>query len=126
MILCGAPYSGKSTAAMVMIDVLTQMQQQTHLQSSSQQQKFSSASESTYSQDASQMHKLYRCVLIEICLFSCKKIILFLRLFRINPLVMESESTLLGYSTLANDWQDGVLTSILRKANRVKQQRNKN
>jgi hypothetical protein len=32
---------------------------------------------------------------------------------------MESENILLGYQTLANDWQDGVLTAMLRKANRV-------
>lgn len=40
-------------------------------------------------------------------------------LFRINPLAIESESVLLGYYTLANEWQDGVLTTMLRKANRV-------
>jgi hypothetical protein len=38
---------------------------------------------------------------------------------RINPLAIESESIFLGYHTLANDWQDGVLTAMLRKANRV-------
>jgi len=34
-------------------------------------------------------------------------------------LAIESESVLLGYYTLANEWQDGVLTTMLRKANRV-------
>ena len=32
---------------------------------------------------------------------------------------MESENILLGYQSLANEWQDGVLTAMLRKANRV-------
>lgn len=41
------------------------------------------------------------------------------RSFRVNPLSIESESLLLGYYTLANEWQDGILTTMLRKANRV-------
>jgi hypothetical protein len=40
-------------------------------------------------------------------------------IFRINPLSVESESILLGYHTLSNEWQDGILTTMLRKANRV-------
>ncbi len=40
-------------------------------------------------------------------------------IFRINPLAVESESILLGYYTLSNEWQDGILTTMLRKANRV-------
>lgn len=39
---------------------------------------------------------------------------------RINPLSIESENLLLGYYTLANEWQDGILTNMLRKANRVR------
>ena len=62
MILCGSPYSGKSSAAMLMIDVLTQMQQQQQLLSAYQQQKSSSISqEANYTQEAAgQTHKLYR------------------------------------------------------------------
>jgi hypothetical protein len=41
-------------------------------------------------------------------------------IFRVNPLAVESESILLGYYTLSNEWQDGILTSILRRANRVR------
>ncbi|CAF1032650.1 unnamed protein product [Adineta ricciae] len=98
MILCGSPYSGKSSAAMLMIDVLTQIQQQQQLLSAYQQQKSSSISqEANYTQEsAGQTHKLYR----------------------INPLAIESESILLGYYSLANEWQDGILTTMLRKANR--------
>ncbi|CAF0936921.1 unnamed protein product [Rotaria sordida] len=99
MILCGSTHSGKSSAAILMIDVLTQMQQQQQLQTSVQQQQRSSSTpqESNYAQDiAAQTHKLYR----------------------INPLSIESENVLLGYHTLANDWQDGILTTMLRKANR--------
>jgi len=40
-------------------------------------------------------------------------------LFRINPLAIESENILLGYHTSTNEWQDGVLITMLRKANRV-------
>ncbi|CAF0874114.1 unnamed protein product [Rotaria sordida] len=99
MILCGSTHSGKSSAAILMVDVLTQMQQQQQLQTSVQQQQRSSSTpqESNYAQDiAAQTHKLYR----------------------INPLSIESENVLLGYHTLANDWQDGILTTMLRKANR--------
>ena len=32
---------------------------------------------------------------------------------------MESENLFLGYNSLANEWLDGILTSMLRKANRV-------
>ncbi|CAF3850522.1 unnamed protein product [Rotaria sp. Silwood1] len=98
MILCGSTHSGKSSAAMLMVDVLTQMQQQQQLQTSVQQQKsLSVPQESNYAQEiATQTHKVYR----------------------INPLAIESENVLLGYHTLANDWQDGVLTTMLRKANR--------
>ncbi len=39
---------------------------------------------------------------------------------RINPLAIESETLLLGSYTLANEWQDGILTTMLRKANRVR------
>jgi hypothetical protein len=62
MILCGSAHSGKSSAAKLMIDILTQMQQQHQLQSSSQTQKtFSASQESNYSLDVSaQTHKLYR------------------------------------------------------------------
>ncbi|CAF3476774.1 unnamed protein product [Rotaria socialis] len=98
MVLCGSTHSGKSSAAKLMIDVLTQMQQQQQLQTSSQQQKTSlGPQEASYTQEiTAQTHKLYR----------------------INPLAVESENVLLGYHTLANDWQDGILTSMLRKANR--------
>ncbi|UJR24993.1 hypothetical protein I4U23_006354 [Adineta vaga] len=98
MILCGSPYSGKSSAAILMLDILTQMQQQQQLQSFGQQQKSSSVNqEANYAQEtAGQTHKLYR----------------------INPLAIESESILLGYQSLANEWQDGILTTLLRKANR--------
>ena len=61
MILCGAPHSGKSTASMIMIDILTQMQQQHQLQSVNQQKKNGQGSESNYVQESSsQTHKLYR------------------------------------------------------------------
>lgn len=59
MILCGAPHSGKSTAAMVMIDILTQMQQQHQLQTSAQSNKISSTSNDAQ-EIAAQTHKLYR------------------------------------------------------------------
>lgn len=100
MILCGSAHSGKSSAAILMIDILTQMQQQQQLQSSSHQQKnLSTSHESNYAQEiAAQTHKLYR----------------------INPLAIKSENTLLGHYTLANEWQDGILTTMLRKANRVR------
>ena len=60
MILCGSAHSGKSSAAKLMIDILTEMQQQ--LNSSGHQQKnTSTSSESTYAQEiAAQTHKLYR------------------------------------------------------------------
>jgi hypothetical protein len=62
MILCGSAHSGKSSAAKLMIDILTQMQQQYQLQTSNQQHKTSSISnESNYAQEiAAQTHKLYR------------------------------------------------------------------
>lgn len=62
MILCGSPHSGKSTAAILMIDVLTQMQQQQQLQSLTPQQKSNSiAQDANYAQEiAGQTHKLYR------------------------------------------------------------------
>ena len=62
MVLCGSPHSGKSTAAILMIDVLTQMQQQQQLQSLTPQQKSNSiAQEANYAQEvAGQTHKLYR------------------------------------------------------------------
>lgn len=62
MILCGSAHSGKSSAAKLMIDILTQMQQQQQLQSSGHQQKsLSTSNESNYAQDiAAQIHKLYR------------------------------------------------------------------
>ncbi|CAF1326895.1 unnamed protein product [Adineta steineri] len=96
MILCGSAHSGKSSAAILMIDILTQIQQQQQLQTFNQQQK-NLSQESNYTQEtAEQAHKLYR----------------------INPLAIESESVLLGYYTIANEWQDGILTTMLRKANR--------
>ena len=60
MILCGSAHSGKSSAAKLMIDILTEMQQQ--LNSSGHQHKnTSTSSESTYAQEiAAQTHKLYR------------------------------------------------------------------
>lgn len=60
MILCGSAHSGKSSAAKLMIDILTEMQQQ--LNSPGHQQKnTSTSSESTYAQEiAAQTHKLYR------------------------------------------------------------------
>ncbi len=99
MILCGSAHSGKSSAALLMIDILTQMQQQIQLSTSGQQQKnLSTPHDSNYAQEiAAQTHKLYR----------------------INPLAIESESIFLGYHTLSNEWQDGILTTMLRKANRV-------
>jgi hypothetical protein len=58
MILCGSAHSGKSSAAILMIDILTEMQQQQQLQTSSQQQKtFSISNEQEI---ALQTHKLYR------------------------------------------------------------------
>ena len=65
MILCGSAHSGKSCAAILMIDILTQMQQQQQLQTSNQQQKnFSTSNESNYAQEiASQTHKLYRYII---------------------------------------------------------------
>lgn len=62
MILCGSAHSGKSCAANLMIDVLTQMQQQQQLQSPNYQQKtLNSLHESNYAQEiAAQTHKIYR------------------------------------------------------------------
>jgi hypothetical protein len=62
MILCGSPNSGKSSAAILMIDILTQIQQQQQLQTSNQQRTNSSTTQdSNYTQDiAGQTHKLYR------------------------------------------------------------------
>jgi len=62
MILCGSAHSGKSSAAKLMIDILTQMQQQQQLQTSNQHQKtLSTSNESNYAQEiAAQTHKLYR------------------------------------------------------------------
>jgi hypothetical protein len=62
MILCGSAHSGKSSAAMLMIDILTQMQQQIQLSTSGQQQKnLSTSHESNYAQEiAALTHKLYR------------------------------------------------------------------
>lgn len=62
MILCGSAHSGKSSAAKLMIDILTQMQQQQQLQSPGHQQKnLSISSDSNYAQEiAAQTHKLYR------------------------------------------------------------------
>ncbi len=62
MILCGSAHSGKSSAAKLMVDVLTQMQQQQQLQTPGQQQKtLSTLHESNYAQEiAAQTHKLYR------------------------------------------------------------------
>ena len=57
MILCGSAHSGKSSGAMVMIDVLTQMEQQHHLQASRELQKLPSTSNEFMS---AQAHKLYR------------------------------------------------------------------
>jgi hypothetical protein len=60
MILCGSPNSGKSSAAILMIDILTQIQQQQ--QTFNQQRTNSSTTQdSNYTQDiAGQTHKLYR------------------------------------------------------------------
>jgi hypothetical protein len=61
MILCGSAHSGKSSAAILMVDVLTQMQQQQQLQSSGQQKRTSISNESNYAQEiTAQTHKLYR------------------------------------------------------------------
>lgn len=62
MILCGAAHTGKSTAAKVMIDILTQMQQQHQTSSNGSSKKDSpSMSEAQYSIDGSaQTHKIYR------------------------------------------------------------------
>ena len=35
-------------------------------------------------------------------------------------MAIESESLFLGYHALTNEWQDGLLTTMIRKANRVR------
>lgn len=60
LILCGSAHSGKSAAAMMMIDILTQMQQQHQLQSTNSTNKISSSSNDAQEIGAAQTHKLYR------------------------------------------------------------------